>query len=290
MGPPSSLINLGAAVPASHDREPQQRRGACAPWKKKFPSARATLVHPAEEVSMSRCGHIYDNKATGERAVVLRGDDDSHWAVGPGASDRRHTRRSSASTFTPSSRSDSWSSPAGSGRGSMAWRAPWGPARRRLLRPGSLMTGGTLARMTPRCSSNFSPTGSAFRADDRQLVRTGQCRQDQRQWDAWPLQLALIGQESQDIIRFTKPPRMVQRVMFGLLGPIGRMRGYRGIYPGLPPPRPHHARPGRAGDRGHGATGLSSCGRRDLTAQTRWQRQDHHATSGQSHESFRFPG
>lgn len=24
---------------------------------------------------------------------------------------------------------------------------------------------------------------------------------------------------------------MVQRVMFGLLGPIGRMRGYRGIYP-----------------------------------------------------------
>jgi hypothetical protein len=32
-------------------------------------------------------------------------------------------------------------------------------------------------------------------------------------------------------MRFSKPPRAVQRVMFGLLGPIGRMRGYRGIYP-----------------------------------------------------------
>ena len=45
------------------------------------------------------------------------------------------------------------------------------------------------------------------------------------------LQLAMIGREFQDVSQFAKPPRAVQRVMFGLLGPIGRMRGYRGVYP-----------------------------------------------------------
>jgi mannose-6-phosphate isomerase-like protein (cupin superfamily) len=33
---------------------------------------------PAKEVLVSRCGDIYENKVTGERAVVLRGDQDSH--------------------------------------------------------------------------------------------------------------------------------------------------------------------------------------------------------------------
>lgn len=45
------------------------------------------------------------------------------------------------------------------------------------------------------------------------------------------LQLAMIGREFQDVIQFAKPPRAVQQVMFGLLGPLGRMRGYRGVYP-----------------------------------------------------------
>ena len=71
------------------------------------------------------------------------------------------------------------------------------------------------------------------------------------------LQLAMTGRGFQDVAQFAKSPRAVQRVMFGLLGPIGRMRGYRGIYPeychphgrttpdpavlalaGLAPPRP----------------------------------------------------
>ncbi len=46
-----------------------------------------------------------------------------------------------------------------------------------------------------------------------------------------PLQLALIGSEFADVIRFTKPPAAVQKAMFGLLGALGRLRGYRGIYP-----------------------------------------------------------
>ena len=55
------------------------------------------------------------------------------------------------------------------------------------------------------------------------------------------LQLALIGREFQDVMRFTKPPRAVQTVMFGLLGPVGRISGYRGMCPEYSYPRGHTA-------------------------------------------------
>lgn len=47
------------------------------------------------------------------------------------------------------------------------------------------------------------------------------------------LQLALTAQEFSDVVVFRKPPRAVQRVVFGALGPIARRRGYRATYPGL---------------------------------------------------------
>jgi hypothetical protein len=43
------------------------------------------------------------------------------------------------------------------------------------------------------------------------------------------LQLAMIGREFQDVAHYARPPHAVQRVM--LLGPLGRLCGYRGIYP-----------------------------------------------------------
>ena len=55
------------------------------------------------------------------------------------------------------------------------------------------------------------------------------------------LQLALIGREFQDVMRFTRPPRAVQTVLFGLIGPVGRMRGYRGSYPEYCHPQGHTA-------------------------------------------------
>jgi quercetin dioxygenase-like cupin family protein len=45
------------------------------------------------------------------------------------------------------------------------------------------------------------------------------------------LQLALIAREFDDVIRFTRPPRVIQRVLFALLSPIARWLGYRGCYP-----------------------------------------------------------
>jgi len=45
------------------------------------------------------------------------------------------------------------------------------------------------------------------------------------------LQLALLAREFSDVIRFTRPPQLLQTVLFGILAPIARLRGYRGSYP-----------------------------------------------------------
>jgi quercetin dioxygenase-like cupin family protein len=48
-----------------------------------------------------------------------------------------------------------------------------------------------------------------------------------------PLQLALTAQEFSDVIVFRKPPPALQRIIFAVLAPIARLRGYRATYPSL---------------------------------------------------------
>lgn len=45
------------------------------------------------------------------------------------------------------------------------------------------------------------------------------------------LQAALFAREFDDVIRFTSPPRAVQRTLFAALAPLARLRGLRGSYP-----------------------------------------------------------
>jgi quercetin dioxygenase-like cupin family protein len=45
------------------------------------------------------------------------------------------------------------------------------------------------------------------------------------------LQLALFVREFDDVIRFTRPSRVIQRLLFAALTPIARLAGYRGSYP-----------------------------------------------------------
>ena len=45
------------------------------------------------------------------------------------------------------------------------------------------------------------------------------------------LQLALIAREFDDVVRFTRPHRLVQKVLFGLLAPFAKLKGYQGSYP-----------------------------------------------------------
>jgi hypothetical protein len=45
------------------------------------------------------------------------------------------------------------------------------------------------------------------------------------------LQLALFAREFEDVMYLTSPPRVVQKVLFGVLAPIARLLGYKGSYP-----------------------------------------------------------
>lgn len=44
------------------------------------------------------------------------------------------------------------------------------------------------------------------------------------------LQASLFAREFEDVLRFTKPTRTVQKVLFAVLAPIARLPGYRGSY------------------------------------------------------------
>lgn len=46
-----------------------------------------------------------------------------------------------------------------------------------------------------------------------------------------PLQGAILAREFDDVVYFTKPPRAVQRLVFGPLAAIARALGYKGSYP-----------------------------------------------------------
>ncbi len=45
------------------------------------------------------------------------------------------------------------------------------------------------------------------------------------------LQAALLAREFDDTIRFTSPPRSIQRALFAALAPLARLRGLQGSYP-----------------------------------------------------------
>jgi hypothetical protein len=69
------------------------------------------------------------------------------------------------------------------------------------------------------------------------------------------LQLAVFAREFSDIVRFTWPPPVVQRILFGLIAPFAGLLGYRGSYREyltrrqescVPSKRPTLSGPGRA--------------------------------------------
>lgn len=44
----------------------------------------------------------------------------------------------------------------------------------------------------------------------------------------------LFTREFEDVLYFTRPPRIVQKVLFGGLAPLARLLGYKGSYPEYP--------------------------------------------------------
>jgi quercetin dioxygenase-like cupin family protein len=46
-----------------------------------------------------------------------------------------------------------------------------------------------------------------------------------------PLQMAVIAKEFEDVVVFLSPPPWIQRLLLGILAPLGRLLGYKAIYP-----------------------------------------------------------
>jgi mannose-6-phosphate isomerase-like protein (cupin superfamily) len=184
---------------------------------------------------MSRYGDFYENRVTGERAVVLRGDVDStagqsaiaHLTVAPdGAVAGEHlhpriTERFAVISGTLGTRLDGVDRELHAGEEATAtpgmthdwWNA--GPEEASVLVE--------VAGPREQTSRFEAMIGTMFG-----LGNDG--KTNAKGLPSLP-QLALIAQEFDDVIRFTSPPRALQPALFGVLATVGRMRGMRALYP-----------------------------------------------------------
>ncbi len=194
---------------------------------------------------MARCGDIYENKATGEYAVLLRGSDDGD--AGPiiahllvragGAVTGEHVHPFMSERFTVL-------------RGRIEARVN---GRDMSLGPGQSIF---IEAGVPHDWWNTSLTedahvivevaaaSSAMQLDRFELMianlfglaNDGKLGRKQRP----PLlHAAVIAKEFADVIVFTNPPLAVQRMLFPVLAPLGRLFGYRAIEPRYANPHGH---------------------------------------------------
>jgi quercetin dioxygenase-like cupin family protein len=188
---------------------------------------------------MSRYGDVYENRATGERAVVLRGDEDGagqsafvHLTVKPGgAVVGEHVHPRIRERF----------------------RVVAGTLGTRINGAEAVLIAGEEATVAAGVAHDWwnagddeasvlvelSPPDPRFEAMIATLFGLANAGRTNAKGRPNPFQLALIGREFADVIRFTRPPAAVQTVLFGVLGAIGRRRGYAGVYPEYLAPHGH---------------------------------------------------
>ena len=180
---------------------------------------------------MSRRGDVYENRITGERALVLRGDKDGggqsilvHLAVQPhGAVAGEHVHPRIRERFLVVS-----------GRLGMrlaGHEATLTAGQEAVAEPGVAHDWWNAGHDTADVLVELSPPDPRFEQMIGTLFGLANAGRTNAKGMPDPLQLALIGTEFADVIRFTKPPASVQKVAFALLGALGRARGKRGVYP-----------------------------------------------------------
>jgi len=179
---------------------------------------------------MSRRGDLYENHVTGERAVVLVGDEDGdgsaavvHLTVKPGgAVAGEHIHPHVAERFHVIS-------------GELGTRI--GGAERRLGPGEEASVPAGVAHDWWNSGHGAASVVVWLTPNDRRfemmiatlfgLANAG--RTNAKGMPPAP-QLALIAQEFADVMVFTTPPRPVQRIAFAVLGAIGRRQGLKGVY------------------------------------------------------------
>ena len=180
---------------------------------------------------MARYGDLYVNEVTGERAVVLRGDEDApgepllvHLHVRPGgAVSGEHLHPALQERFlvlegTLDTRVDGVERALAKGEAVTVPAGVWHDWWNAGSEPVDVLI--ELTPPTPRFELAIA-TGfglaNAGRTNAKGLPSL--------------LQAALMGAEFSDVLVRRKPPALVQRIAFAILGPIARRRGLKAIYP-----------------------------------------------------------
>jgi quercetin dioxygenase-like cupin family protein len=182
---------------------------------------------------VSRYGDLYENRVTGERAVVLRGDEDGggepmlvHLTVKPGgavAGEHVHPRvqeRFQVLAGTLGTKVDGVERTLKAGADVTV-----PPGTRHDWWNAGDSDAGVLVELSPAAE------GPRFEAMIATVFGLANAGRTNAKGLPHPLQLALIAREFADVIQFSRPPASVQAVLFSVLAAVGRRRGYRGIYP-----------------------------------------------------------
>jgi quercetin dioxygenase-like cupin family protein len=184
-----------------------------------------------EQLTMTtRAGDVSENPVTGERGVILVGLEESNGEllivdlhVRPGgAVVGAHTHPAITETFTI------LAGRVGVQQGRDKRIAT--PGERLTIPPGVVHDWWNAGDDEARVLVEIQPA-ARFDAMARNLFGLAQDGKTNAKGMPNLLQIALIAREFDDTVRFTKPPRFVQRILFGALAPIASTLGYRGSYP-----------------------------------------------------------
>jgi uncharacterized cupin superfamily protein len=187
-------------------------------------------MQEAAGIPRSRAGDVIVGRATGQRAIMLLGTEDSqggpiafHLFVRPGGGDLgEHLHPSLTERF----------------------RVLAGRVAVRLDGVERVLEQGEDLVIPPGVSHRWWNAGSG---EAEMLVQVDQGRRYElmlctlfglgndrlttRKGDPRLLQRAVIASEFRDVAEFVKPPRLFQRMLYGLAAPVGQALGYQPVYP-----------------------------------------------------------
>ena len=184
----------------------------------------------AMDTAAIRVGALYENPVTGERAVVRVPPQEANghllvvdlYLRPGGRVAGEHVHPAATESFTPVT-------------GQLAVRHDGrtlhaGPGTRVQVAPGVAHDFWNASGEEVRVLVEVRP-GRRLEQLIRQLFLSAQEGRTDARGRPRPLHAAVLAQEFADTIRFTSPPRLVQRALFGLLAPVARATGHRALDP-----------------------------------------------------------
>ena len=187
---------------------------------------------------MAKAGDVFENPVTGERAVVRLGNEDTGedravvdlYAKPDGAVSGEHVHPVTEESFTVV-------------RGQVGFRVDGRESIAQLNQRLHVPTGvahfwWNAGDEEAHVIVEFNHGAARFEEMIRNLYGLAQDGKTNSKGMPNLLQGALFAREFSDVLYFTKPPLVVQRLLFGLLASIGRALGYKGSYPKYSAPEP----------------------------------------------------